>query len=145
MYRHRQPLPPGASDREFLDTQFPPISPGVVLVHYHRDQILRLLKIADKSCETFGELYPGWDYYDPDDLTTVVEQARANLPLASVKTLTMQARLDHTPNNEPFLRFTGEGLCQYESWGHFAQSKIINALHMQAGDTVTVTFTKVNK
>jgi hypothetical protein len=134
----------GLTDREWLTECFPTRTPGVILIQYHRDEIQRLLELVGETRSILGEIADGWDYYDPDDIESLVKRAKAKLPLPKTETLTLKAVLDTRSMGDHFLRFMSNDLCQYESWGYFAQEKIINALHIQPGETITVTFTKEN-
>ena len=130
------------TDRDFLTECFPERNPGVILVRYHKDEIQRLLELADETHPVFGEVAEGWDYYDPGDIEVLANRARAKLPPSRTETLQLKAVLDQGSLGDKFLRFTSDDLCQYESWGYFAQEKIIKALHIQPGEVITVTFSK---
>lgn len=130
--------------REFLTERFPQRNSGVILVQYHKSEIQRLLELAGETQPVFGELSDGWDYYDPDDIEALVKRAKAKLPLLQTQTLTLKAVLDTGSMGDHFLRFVSDDLCQYEPWGYFVQEKVIQALHIQPGETITVTFTKEN-
>lgn len=130
--------------REFLTERFPPRNSGVILVQYHKAEIQRLLELADETHPVLGEIADGWDYYDPDDIEALVKRAKVKLPLPKIETLMLKAVLDTGSMGDYFLRFVSDDLCQYEPWGYFVQEKVINALHIQPGETITVTFTKEN-